>query len=239
MGTSVTVDDVRDRDPDVVVVATGTVGGYLWADERERTIPRFDVFSALNRPLDDWQGAVAVLGGDSVSCFVAQHIRRQGAEVHLLDSSVAFATDWRYNGTLLASELEADPGIHLHPETTAELLTGDRVVTRSRLQPDALTVTAVVVGGRVPNTTLSEALQRADLRATIYTIGDAVRARDLYRAGREAAEVAKKIGLWLRWACLPRIWPSPSTIPRYTSAPSVVPTVPQVLSQSGLMGYAR
>ncbi len=195
LGTSVTVDDVRDRDPDVVVVATGAVGGYLWADERERTIPRFDLFSALNRPLADWQGAVAVLGGDSVSCFVAQHIRRQGAEVHLLDSSAAFATDWRYNGTLLASELEADPGIHLHPETTAELLTGDRVVTRSRLQPDALTVTAVVVGGRVPNTTLSEALQRADLRATIYTIGDAVRARDLYRAGREAAEVAEKIGL--------------------------------------------
>ncbi|MDE0098321.1 MAG: FAD-dependent oxidoreductase [Truepera sp.] len=195
LGKDVTVDDVHDMDPDVVVVATGAVGGYLWAAKEDLTVPHFDVFSALRRPASAWGGKVAILGGDSVSCFVSKHIRKQGAQVHILEPSAAFATDWHFNGALMESELMADEGAHLHPETTAELLTGDRILIQSRGEPNILRVSAIVIGGRVPNTILSEALQRVDCRATIYTIGDAVRARDLYSAGREAAEVAEKIGL--------------------------------------------
>lgn len=189
------MDDVHDMDPDVVVVATGAVGGYLWAAKEDLTVPRFDVFSALRRPASAWGGKVAILGGDSVSCFVSKHIRKQGAQVQILEPSAAFATDWHFNGALMESELMADEGVHLHPETTAELLTGDRILIQSRGELNILRVSAIVIGGRVPNTSLSEALQRVDCRATIYTIGDAVRARDLYSAGQEAAEIAEKVGL--------------------------------------------
>ena len=195
LGRSVTAESVQEMDPDVVVVATGASGGYLWAAEQDRTVPRFDVFSALDRPTHEWQGEVAVLGGDSTGCFVTKHIRNQGAEVHLLESSAAFATDRQFNGLLMEMDLEADEGVHLHPETTAEIITGDRVVIQNRGEPRELQVSAVVVGGRVPNIALSEALQQAELRATLYTIGDAVRTRDVYSASQEAAEIAEKIGL--------------------------------------------
>ena len=91
-------------------------------------------------------------------------------------------------------DLEADGGVHIHRETTSELLTGDRVGIQTRGEQGWLEVGAVVVGGRVANTALSDDLRRSGLRARTYTIGDAVRARDLYAAGQEAAEVAEMIG---------------------------------------------
>ncbi len=52
----------------------------------------------------------------------------------------------------------------------------------------------MVAGGRVADNGLAEGLHRSGLRADVYVIGDAVRARDLYTVGQEAAEVAETIG---------------------------------------------
>ena len=68
------------------------------------------------------------------------------------------------------------------------------MVIQTRGREGRLEVGAVVVGGRVPNNGLADELHRAGLRAAVYTIGDALRARDLYAAGQEAAEVAERIG---------------------------------------------
>ena len=189
------VEDIREMDPDVVVVATGARGGHLWADEEDRTVPLFDVLSALERPIDEWEAEVAVLGGDFAACAVVRHLRRAGVVVHLTEGSASVAADGAFNGLLVEMDLEADAGVHIHRETTAEAISGDRVAIQTRGVEAHLEVGAVVVGGRVPNNRLADELQRAGLRATVYCIGDAVRARDLYSAGQEAAEVAERIGL--------------------------------------------
>ena len=194
-GKAITIDDVKARDPDAIIVATGALGGFLWADKQEPSVPLFNVFDALERPTEKWNGSVAVLGGDYISCFTAKHIRRHGAEIHLVEPSAAFASDWQFNGLLMEQELKMADGIHLHAETTAEQITGDRVTVQSRGRTQELSVSAVVVGGRAPNNALAEALQASNLRALVYSIGDAVRARGLYAAGHEAAEAAEKIGL--------------------------------------------
>ena len=190
----VRVEDVVESDPDVVIVATGALGGYLWADRQDRTIPVFDVLSALDRRADEWESEVAILGGDFAACTVGQHLRRAGVVVHVTEGSASVAGDGAFNGLLLGMDMEADDGVRIHRETTAEAIVGNRVVIQTRGEEGRLEVGAVVVGGRVPNNGLADELHRAGLRADVYTIGDAVRVRDLYAAGQEAAEVAERIG---------------------------------------------
>ena len=189
------VKDVQEIDPDIVVVATGARGGNLWADESDRTVPLFDVLSALKRPLDEWEDEVAVIGGDFAACTVAQHLRRAGAVVHLIEGSSSLAADGAFNGLLVEIELDNDRGVHIYRETTAEKIAGNQVIIQTRGMKHRLEVGAVVAGGRVPAGYLPDEIGRAGLRAAVYTIGDAVRPRDLYAAGQEAAEVAERIGL--------------------------------------------
>ena len=195
LGRTVSVEDVRAADPDAVVVATGARGGYLWADRADPTIPLFDVFSALERPADQWEDTVAILGGDHAACTVALHLRRLGVEVHVITGAASLATDGEFVGLLVEMELDADPGVHIHRETTAELLSGSRVTIQTLGKQSSLEVGAAVIGGRVSNNRLTDELTRANLRARVYTIGDALRPRDLYEAGQDAAEVAEKVRL--------------------------------------------
>jgi hypothetical protein len=73
----------------------------------------------------------------------------------------------------LAKQLEENDRIVVHPETTAELLTGKRVKIQSKGSVSELSVDAVVIGGRVSQFGLAEDLQRAGVRAMVYKIGDA------------------------------------------------------------------
>ena len=195
LGRAVSVEDVRRADPDVVVVATGARGGYLWADRSDLTIPLFDIFTALERPPEQWEDPVAILGGDHAACVVALHLRRLGVEVHIIASTASVAADGEFNGLLVEMELDADPGVHIHRESTAERLEGNRVTIQTFGNQRWIEAGAVVIGGRTSNSGLADKLWQADLRAAIYPIGDAVRPRDLYTAGQEAAEVADKVGL--------------------------------------------
>ena len=95
----------------------------------------------------------------------------------------------------LAKQLEENDQIVVHPETTAELLTGNRVKIQSKGSVSELSVDAVVIGGRVSQFGLAEDLQRAGVRAMVYKIGDATSPRNVFSASHEAAEVSEKIRL--------------------------------------------
>ncbi len=192
----VSVEDVQNLNFDAVIVATGASGRSLKAEEQDVTIPYFDVFSALQRPVSEWKEDVAILGGDLASCWLAKHLGKYGVNVHVIEASAAFASDWQYNGTLLATELGSYKNIFLYPESTAELISGNQVIIQTRGEQTTLTVSDVVVGGRVPNTSLYEALKHSNLQSPVYTIGDAIRARNLFSASQEAAEVAEKISIY-------------------------------------------
>ena len=195
LGREIRVGDIRDADPDVVVVATGARGGSLMAAESERTVPVFDIFSALERPPGEWGETVAMIGGDHAACVVALHLRRLGVEVHIIEGGDSVAADGEFNGLLVEMELDADPGVVVHRETTAEMIRGDRVVIETLGKRGSLKVGAVVLGGRASNNRLADELLGSDLRAAVYPIGDAVRVGDLYKAGQDAAEVAEKVSL--------------------------------------------
>ncbi len=108
-------------------------------------------------------------------------------------------------------ELEADRGVTIHREATAESITGDGVMIQSRGKESRLDVSSVVIGGRRPGSELSDELTRSGLAPKIYTIGDALRPRDLYAAGQDAAEVAERIDLAGRAGTLRSTLTSPTT----------------------------
>ncbi len=196
MGSAVSVDDVKAMDPDVVVVATGARGGIIRADKDNRSVPVFDIFSAMDRPAGEWTGEVAMLGGDFANCHAARYLARQGVKVHIITPFAAVADDKApITALFLATLLAKNDRIVVHPETTAELLTGKRVKVQSKGIESELAVDAVVIGGRVSQFALAEDLQRAGTRAKIYKIGDAVAPRNVFAASHEAADVSEKIRL--------------------------------------------
>ncbi len=210
-GYRVGIPEVSEADPDAVVVATGAQGGYLWAGTQDPTVPIFDVLSALERPPAEWEPDVAMIGGDFAACLVAQHLRRSGVRVHIIEPGASLAKDGAFTGLLVEMELEADEGVTIHREATAESITGAGVVFQSLGKKGRLDVGSVVIGGRRPASELPDELRRAGLRAGIYTIGDAVRPRDLYAAGQEAADVAERIDLDGRARVLRATPASPTT----------------------------
>ena len=87
------------------------------------------------------------------------------------------------------------------------------MVIQSRGTEGRLDVGSVVIGGRRPSSELSDELRRSGLAAGIYTIGDALRPRDLYAAGQEAADVAERIDLAGRAGALRSTLLNPTTSP--------------------------
>ena len=184
-------------DPEAVVVATGAEGGRAAADLADVSprLPLLDLYQALERPAGEWRGTAVILGGGFAECAVAAHLRRLGISVDIVEPGGALAADGEFNGLLLAMELKADPGVGIHLESTAEAIAGKQVLAQNRGEELALSADAVIIGGRMPRNGLYEELLRTGLRADIYAIGDAVRPRDLYTAGQEAAQAADRIAL--------------------------------------------
>ena len=184
-------------DPEAVVVATGAEGGRAAADLADVSprLPLLDLYQALERPAGEWRGTAVILGGGFAECAVAAHLRRLGISVDIVEPGGALAADGEFNGLLLAMELKDDPGVGIHLESTAEAIAGKQVLAQNRGEELALSADAVIIGGRMPRNGLYEELLRTGLRADIYAIGDAVRPRDLYTAGQEAAQAADRIAL--------------------------------------------
>ncbi len=196
LNTKVDLNAITDLNPDAVVVATGADAGInFWPVKGN--VRMFDLFSAIDRPDDDWEERVVIAGGDSESCFVALYIAGRGAEVHVINPSDVFSADKLSPGRdLLMMALEALWTVHLEPETTVEEI-GEGYVT---LQKEGVlqqleNVGSVVIGGRTANNALYEKIATELPQLELYNIGDSVEPRDVYWASHEAAQVAELIRL--------------------------------------------
>jgi 2,4-dienoyl-CoA reductase-like NADH-dependent reductase (Old Yellow Enzyme family)/thioredoxin reductase len=188
-----TIDQVA---PDALVIATGANGGLRFCPWRGEA-RTFDLFTALDRPEDDWEERVVVIGGDSESCFLALYLAGHGAEVHVVEPKNVFSDDKMSPGRdLLMMALESLETVKLRSESTVEEVWEDYVLIQRHGEFEQLTgVGSVVVGGRTANNALYEEVldQRPGLE--VYNIGDSVVPRDVYYASHEAAEAAGLIGL--------------------------------------------
>src|SRR5262249_39063764 len=92
LNTTVELNTIRDFAPNIVVIATGAKAGPSFLPVKGDA-KRFDMFSAWERRIEDWEDRVAILGGDSADCFLALYIAVRGAEVHVIDPKTVFSDD--------------------------------------------------------------------------------------------------------------------------------------------------
>lgn len=192
---------IRTVSPDAVIVATGAGPGLRFCPWKGQ--PRtFDLFSALDRPDDDWEERVVIIGGDSESCFLALYVAGRGAEVHVVEPKSIFSGDRMSPGRdLLMMALRSLPTIQLRPESTVEEVGAGYVLIQQDGQFERLEgVGSVVIGGRTANNGLYEQIVAEMPDLEVYNIGDSVEPRDVYWASHEAAEVAELIRLRGSWA---------------------------------------
>lgn len=193
----VDADAIERLDADVVIIATG-VRGALHPAPIAGSVARFDLISAFERPVGQWDGErVAILGADGPTSNLALYLARQGADVHLVEPNAEVAADKGpgSRGDLIAL-LEAHPGVHLHRESTVEAVHADHAVIQRRGVFDRIDgVGSVVVGNRIAENALYENLVAAEPEREIYAIGDCVVPDLLLNATHTAAEVAEVVRL--------------------------------------------
>ena len=196
VGSTVDVETVARDAPDAIVVATGAREGLVFASV-DGSPKLFDLFTALDRADDEWEGRVVIVGGDSESCFLSLYVAGRGAEVHVVEPKPGFSWDKLSPGKdLLLRAITDLPTITLWPETTVEEIGTSSVVLQRRGELERLTeIASVVIGGRVANNDLYEAIREWSPDCEVYNIGDSVEPRDVYCASHEAADVAQLIGL--------------------------------------------
>jgi 2,4-dienoyl-CoA reductase-like NADH-dependent reductase (Old Yellow Enzyme family)/thioredoxin reductase len=182
--------------PDVVVVATGANAGPRSFPVREDA-RILDVFSAFDRSPADVGGITVLAGGDFTSCSAALYCAHRGDEVHIVEPGPDFSTDQLSPARdRLMSRLRTVPGVCFRPASTLEEAGFGYVLIQHEGEIERLEeVRRVIVGGRTPNNLLFEDISRDWPELEVYTIGDAVRPRDVYAASHEAADVALTIRL--------------------------------------------
>jgi len=196
LDSTVDVQTVARDAPDAIVVATGARAGLGFA--LVNGSPKlFDLFTALDRADDGWDGRVVIVGGDSESCFLSLYVAGRGAEVYVVEPKREFSWDKLSPGKDLLMRAISDlPTITLRAETTVEEIGTSFVVLQRNGEFERLTdVASVVIGGRVANNDLYEAILEWNPDCEVYNIGDSVEPRDVYCASHEAADVAQVIGM--------------------------------------------
>ncbi len=194
LDSAVDLQTIAREAPDAIVVATGAREGLCFAAV-SGSPKLFDLFTAFDRDEDDWAGRAVIVGGDSASCFLALHAAGRGAEVHVVEPRSEFSWDKLSPGkNLLLKEVGDVATIRLWAETTVEEIETTSVVLQRGGELERLTdVASVVIGGRVANNALYEAIMEWQPDIEVYNIGDSLEPRDVYSASHEAADVAGAI----------------------------------------------
>jgi 2-enoate reductase len=196
LNTTVERKTVEAFAPDAVVIATGARGGInFWPMVGNPNV--FDLFSALDRPDDDWEDKVVITTGESHECFLALYIAGRGAEVYIAEAKHEFSEDKMSPGKeLLLMSLQNLSTVHLLAETTVEEIGEGYVIFQKHGEHRREEgIGSVVIGGRVSNNELHDELQASNPALEIYNVGDSVMPRELIDASHEAAEAAEMIGL--------------------------------------------
>lgn len=193
LATEVTVDYVRDADPDSVVVAVGAGGApsRLRSDDGSASV--LDVFQGFNAA-STLAGPVVITTGDSASCQLALLLAARGLEVHLVEASGQLAGDRPSPlDSTVAAQIAKHPTIHVYTSSTVESVAEGFITGQTRGAEFRAPVRTLVIGGRVSRFELAQKLKNAGIRSSVHAIGDGVTARDIFWASFDAAEAADAV----------------------------------------------
>lgn len=197
LGCTVTPEQVRDEDPDAVIVATGGRPAAYPRVIFETDVPVLGPREVLNGALAAGPGKAVVLDaiGDPVGMGVAERLAECGWQVEVLTRDMFVGQRLTASNDLTAwNQRAAAKGIAFHPQVQVRRVIGHAVEGVDVFDSNPVVVDGidlvVPVTPEVPDEDLYFALKQADHR--VFRAGDCVAPRYLaqailegYRAGRE------------------------------------------------------
>ena len=192
LGVDVTLEQIIDEEPDLVVLASGAV------EHR----PPLEVEPGASKMLDGWavldgaevEGPVVVWewGGDWTGFIAAEMLAVAGHKVRLASSSAAFGEGMhQYQRNLYLGRLD-QLGVELVSHVEPLRLGDGQLLVRNVFSEREMTIndfgTLVIVGGREPHFPLYEPLVEAGIN--VERVGDCFGARTTEEAVHEATVAA-------------------------------------------------
>lgn len=191
MQTEATPDCVAAMNPDVVVVATGSVeapSGIAGA-EGANVVTAAQILSGVKTA----GHKVVVVGGNSKGCEVARFLAVNGHDVQLFETKEGVATDLDWPRMFIYMKEVPEDGVKITTKATVKAVEGDTVVFETEGKTEEVTGvdTVVLATGMQSLDTLSEALKAKGIET--YVIGDAKKVSYMIDATIDAAFLAAKI----------------------------------------------
>lgn len=187
----VTVDTVKTHDPDVVILATGSVPSFPPVDgiDKEMVVPFTEVLNGQQTI----QKKVVVVGGGATGCEVALHLLENGCRVTIIEMLPEIAKRLEsMTRKLLLKRLE---------ENHAEIMTGCKLL---RIEDDGVDVLdgdgervfveaerVVIAAGSHPDDSLFDQIK--SMGYEVHQIGDCLQPRSAKAAIYEGAVLGRSI----------------------------------------------
>ena len=195
LGHGITPSDVREIQPDVVVVAVGGrhVKPAVPGIERANVLDGERLYDIVSTgDLESVGRRVAVLGGGRMGIEVAAFLSERGREVSVLEGAKVLAVEMALPRRWRALYELRQRGVRLLTEVRIEAITDDGVLYEQNGERTTLPADVVVIAGRTEeNRELADALQ--GLGVEVHRVGDCARAAYIEGALEDAARVGRSI----------------------------------------------
>lgn len=194
MGKEVSLEDVKENDPDVVIVATGALPmkPAIPGIDNPIVATGFDILSGKAKA----GKSVVVIGGKRQGLTVAEFLAERGSEVIIVEPSPALGSDMGFvRQMVITRRINEEPSITVRLKTSVERIGDHELVLQSEGIHETLRgIDSVIVAWQTaPVDRLYEEIALDGKVGEVFTIGDAVLPRDASDAIYEGAVIGRKI----------------------------------------------
>lgn len=193
LGHDVTVETVKEVNPDVLVLATGSIPHIPAVPGIDNPIVRSISDVLMESPPQQCSSRVVVIGGGATGCELALHLSENGCPVTIVEKLKIIGSRIESVTRKMILEKLAERRVSLMTGFEVSSIREDGVVVRNSdlterfIDADRV----VVVTGMKPDNGLEKEVK--DLDIPVYRIGDCLEPRSAKAAIYEGAEIGRKI----------------------------------------------
>jgi 2,4-dienoyl-CoA reductase-like NADH-dependent reductase (Old Yellow Enzyme family)/thioredoxin reductase len=194
MNREITLADVKEENPDAVVIATGAkpFKPAIPGIDNPIVVDGFDILSGKIKA----GKTAAVIGGKRQGMNVAEFLAENGSDVILIDPSPALGRDMGFVRMMVTTRrINEEPAISVRLRTSVERIGDGDLVLQFEGKPETLKGidTVVIAWETEPVSGLADEIALEGKISEVYSIGDAVLPRDASDAIYEGAVIGRKI----------------------------------------------
>lgn len=188
VNTEVTATTVRQLDPDVIILATGSIPSVpeIPGVNSDKVMIADDVLNGKAQPKDT---SVTIIGGGIIGCETGEYLSAEGKQVTIIEMLPEIGGDIQVTAKVLLEKRLKEYGANIITSAKVKQINGQALVLEDG--SEIKTGSVILAVGRNPDRALVESLH--GMKVEVYTIGDCQKPGMIIDAIREGAEVGNKI----------------------------------------------